>query len=550
MCKAARKRSDFSEHDAFRTVPLEPSAPMHAYILIAASIAVAELAEATRGWHEHCARPCAQPVARRKKKTAGIASRSAWCFWESPGGNASAVQAPPQPLEAMEAWQQLATAGTVVLGGAIAWAVLGWRCTAFDPPGVPREWTPLRMRVIQAGARGAFLGLDIGGTLSKLIVIDPGTADARSPACKRVVDFVTAHQRFGLTGKRDEHLALELGDGAVIHLLRFHTRRMPGALALARSQLETCEGVKGAGLTVDCTGGGSRKFAGAFAREASLTLRAHDELECLVGGLIALLRASPDDEAFALGSGGERMGRDLSGSSAFPFIVANVGSGVSIVLVESPDRWRRVSGTPIGGGTFFGLVNLITGLTSFSEMLSAAAKGDHTAVNLTVGDIYGDSEGVYGLRPDHIAANFGKPLAARRMPGDRAEPATSRRECGSDGAAAEADSATPPRVRSGSFHSDGRFHARTEDVCRAALVMVTDQVAQAAVMSAKHHGVRRVLFAGSFLRHGSSGGVPQERLSWAIDAWSGGEAEAIFLKREGYNGALGALLASGDTCAS
>lgn len=449
----------------------------------------------------------------------------------------------------MEAWQQLATAGTLVLGGVIACAVLGLRCAVFDSDVVAGEWTPLRKRVIQAGARGAFLGLDIGGTLSKLIVIDPGTADARSPACKRVVDFVTAHQRFGLTGKRDEHLALELGEGAVIHLLRFHTRRMPGALALARSQLDTGEVKEGAGLTVDCTGGGSRKFAGAFAREAALTLRAHDELECLVGGLIALLRASPDDEAFALGAGGERIGRDLSGSSAFPFIVANVGSGVSIVLVESPDRWRRVSGTPIGGGTFFGLVNLITGLTSFSEMLAAAATGDHTAVNLTVGDIYGDSEGVYGLRPDHIAANFGKPLAARRMPGDSADSDT----CGPDeavgGSAAMPDSAPTHRARAESFHSDGRFHARTEDVCRAALVMVTDQVAQAAVMSAKHHGVKRVLFAGSFLRHGSGGGVPQERLCWAIDAWSGGEAEAIFLKREGYYGALGALLASGVAAA-
>jgi len=57
------------------------------------------------------------------------------------------------------------------------------------------------------------------------------------------------------------------------------------------------------------------------------------------------------------------------GDNPFPYLLVNIGSGVSILKVESEDQYQRIDGTSLGGGTFYGLCNLLTGLSSFDEML-------------------------------------------------------------------------------------------------------------------------------------------------------------------------------------
>jgi pantothenate kinase len=44
----------------------------------------------------------------------------------------------------------------------------------------------------------------------------------------------------------------------------------------------------------------------------------------------------------------------------FPFLLVNVGSGVSIIKVDGHGKFQRVSGTNVGGGTYWGLGRLMT----------------------------------------------------------------------------------------------------------------------------------------------------------------------------------------------
>ena len=44
----------------------------------------------------------------------------------------------------------------------------------------------------------------------------------------------------------------------------------------------------------------------------------------------------------------------------FPYLLVNIGSGVSILKVESEEEFERVGGTATGGGTFWGLGSLLT----------------------------------------------------------------------------------------------------------------------------------------------------------------------------------------------
>lgn len=91
-------------------------------------------------------------------------------------------------------------------------------------------------------------------------------------------------------------------------------------------------------------------------------------------------------------------------SQPYPFILVNVGSGVSVLAVRGPDNYKRISGTSLGGGTFLGLCCLLTGCTTFEEAIQLATKGDHTKVDKLVKDIYGGDYERFGLPGDLVAA--------------------------------------------------------------------------------------------------------------------------------------------------
>eukprot|EP00366_Plasmodium_knowlesi_P003307 XP_002260804.1 hypothetical protein, conserved in Plasmodium species [Plasmodium knowlesi strain H] len=56
-----------------------------------------------------------------------------------------------------------------------------------------------------------------------------------------------------------------------------------------------------------------------------------------------------------------------------PFIIANIGSGISILLSNGLNKYKRIGGTAIGGGTLLGLAQIILGKVSFEELINFAA---------------------------------------------------------------------------------------------------------------------------------------------------------------------------------
>lgn len=65
----------------------------------------------------------------------------------------------------------------------------------------------------------------------------------------------------------------------------------------------------------------------------------------------------------------------------YPYLLVNIGSGVSMIKVEGDGRYERVSGSSLGGGTFWGLCRLLTGAKNFDEMLELSARGDNKSVS-------------------------------------------------------------------------------------------------------------------------------------------------------------------------
>jgi hypothetical protein len=98
----------------------------------------------------------------------------------------------------------------------------------------------------------------------------------------------------------------------------------------------------------------------------------------------------------------------------YPYLLVNIGSGVSMIKVSGPRRYERIGGTSLGGGTLWGLLSLLTGARTFDEMLRMADLGDNTAVDMLVGDIYGTDYSKIGLKSTTIASSFGKVFKMKR----------------------------------------------------------------------------------------------------------------------------------------
>tara|TARA_B110000305_G_C19289357_1_gene563400 strand:- start:16 stop:609 length:594 start_codon:yes stop_codon:yes gene_type:complete len=161
------------------------------------------------------------------------------------------------------------------------------------------------------------------------------------------------------------------------------------------------------------------------------------------------------------------------------------------------------SGSTIGGGTYWGLCRLLTDVEDFEEIIALAQTGEADNVDMMVGDIYGknsDALEKLNLPSSVVASSFGK------------------------------------LVSKGSDVADG---VRQQDLAKALLMMITNNIAQVAYLNAQLCGTRRIYFVGNFLRQNS---ISMQRLAYSIDFWSNGVVEGLFLEHEGYFGALGAFL--------
>lgn len=94
-----------------------------------------------------------------------------------------------------------------------------------------------------------------------------------------------------------------------------------------------------------------------------------------------------------------------------PHIAVNVGSGISILIVNNSNEIKRETGTLIGGGfmwikigTLLGLAKILIGIDNFDDIMRLAERGDNKNVDLLIKDIYGGSS--KNLGEDIIASRY------------------------------------------------------------------------------------------------------------------------------------------------
>eukprot|EP00927_Polykrikos_kofoidii_P047755 TRINITY_DN42029_c0_g1_i1.p1 TRINITY_DN42029_c0_g1~~TRINITY_DN42029_c0_g1_i1.p1 ORF type:complete len:568 (+),score=98.90 TRINITY_DN42029_c0_g1_i1:119-1822(+) len=307
------------------------------------------------------------------------------------------------------------------------------------------------------------MGVDIGGTLVKLVLAMP----------RPIARSICLPESFGHTGKTHRQLDMEMTVRGETWLLTCvsgstslmeravktlgdnrHHQNLPGRSTSmverprSRSSIVkggTGQGAEGHGPSLDVpralsgwsdigsssyrpvrriatAGGGACKLAPLFREALRLEINPVKELAAVVDGFLLLaaqevVNVGVDEKCDTAMA--ELFTVDEDGSTLplpwphplFPLLIVNMGSGVSILRVNSADSadFERVGGTACGGATFLGLARALTAAKTFEAALALAEDGDASRADKLVGDIYGEEGSKsFGLASGITAANFGK----------------------------------------------------------------------------------------------------------------------------------------------
>ncbi|KAL3342891.1 hypothetical protein AABB24_026766 [Solanum stoloniferum] len=344
------------------------------------------------------------------------------------------------------------------------------------------------------------LALDIGGSLIKLIYFSRHADRQVDDGRKRKVK-----ERLGVTnGSRRSYPIL----GGRLHFVKFETSKINECLDFIHSKQLHCGGMDprcwpsdappSENAVIKATGGGAYKFADLFKERLGVCIEKEDEMNCLVSGANFLLKAIRH-EAFTHMEGHKEFVQ-IDQNDLFPYLLVNIGSGVSMIKVDGDGQFQRVSGTNVGGGTYWGLGRLLTKCKSFDELLELSQRGDNSTIDMLVGDIYGGMDySKIGLSASTIASSFGKTISENKDLEDY----------------------------------------KPEDISLSLLRMISYNIGQIAYLNALRFGLKRIFFGGFFIRGHA---YTMDTISFAVQFWSKGDAQAMFLRHEGFLGALGAFM--------
>ncbi|KAF2738107.1 fumble-domain-containing protein [Polyplosphaeria fusca] len=325
-----------------------------------------------------------------------------------------------------------------------------------------------------------------------------------------------------------------LSIGGRLNFVKFETDKIDKCIEFMRKLQRDHQQLNGSRpdeLCIMATGGGAFKYYDKVREALGVEVIREDEMECLIIGLDFFITEIPNEVFTYSEDQPMEFAPFLSQpSSIYPYLLVNIGSGVSMVKVSGPRQYERIGGTSLGGGTLWGLLSLLTGARNFDDMLQLASNGDNATVDLLVGDIYGTAYNKIGLKSNHIASSFGKVYKMKRAAESEAEDG-----CNGDGKHHDPDEL----VQGSSEMPHGPAKFRPEDISRSLLYAVSNNIGQLAHLHAEKHQLPRIYFGGSFI-----GGHSQtmNTLSYAIRFWSKGTRQAYFLRHEGYLGAVGAFL--------
>lgn len=347
---------------------------------------------------------------------------------------------------------------------------------------------------------------------AKIFAVDIGGSLAKVAYMSEVRNIRKRHYSFSSSSKSDDEdhekvsghiyeIKEDQEPSIRLHFIKFETKYIEMCVNFIQENILSATYKDRA---LKATGGGAYKYMDLLTSKLGVRVDKEDEIECIIrGGNFLLKNISNEVFAYHKEQSPPYVFQDLNHSEIFPYLIVNIGSGVSMIKVESENKFERVGGTSMGGGTFWGLGSLLTSAKGFDELLELATKGHHQNVDMLVKDIYGGAYDALKLPGDLTASSFGKTV---RSPRDDQHTATKFAEA---------------------------------DIAKSLLHLICNDIGQIASLYARLNGLKKIYFSGYFIRGNP---VTMRAISFGINYWSKGSQQALFLRHEGYLGAIGAFL--------
>ncbi|CAM9019306.1 unnamed protein product [Wickerhamomyces anomalus] len=305
------------------------------------------------------------------------------------------------------------------------------------------------------------IAVDIGGSLAKIVYftsnqsINNSQEDLGPQINKKIISNGESNNNENSTDISDS--------GGRLNFYKIETERIDEFIEFIAKLIKFYNKK----IHIMATGGGSIKFYDRLKKDLNVQVSKEDEMECLIRGLDFFITEIPN-EVFLYTEQNPMEFVNHSKNIIYPYLLVNIGSGVSIIKVMDAN--------------------------SYDEMLTNAAKGDNSKVDMLVGDIYGTDYNKIGLKKSTIASSFGKVFKKKHQQ---------------------------------SFKNGDSELFASADISRSLLYAISNNIGQIAYLQAKIHEVNHIYFGGSYIQ-----GHPQtmNTLSYAINFWSQGTKRAYFFE--------------------
>ncbi|GKU05830.1 pantothenate kinase [Fusarium langsethiae] len=195
-----------------------------------------------------------------------------------------------------------------------------------------------------------------------------------------------------------------------------------------------------------------------------------------------------------------------------PYLLVNIGSGVSFFQVSENNQCQRISGSSFGGSALCGLLLLLTRARTYEDMLGQAEKGNNANVDKLIGDIYGMDYNRIGMKMTAVASTFCKAFSLEHRPEAEAETESQSVE-------------NPADIKS---FSDA-------DICHSLVFAVFNNIGQLATLHSRIHGNPDIYFTGPYVQNCQ---LLIRTLCIAVRYYSQGEKKAHVVVNQGQAGDL------------
>lgn len=333
-------------------------------------------------------------------------------------------------------------------------------CSRAATPGVENTAADCRATPVK-------VAMDIGGTLIKVAYISDrnGHKDAdilylfyqsmynlvRSMENRLSVDVLTKCE-LGTRLMKEVPNSIALNDSCMLNLKVFPVEKLDDVFNFLEEN-----NLAAKGTVINATGGGIYKYEAVFKeRFPQCEVRKLPEMQCLVAGIMGIHYF---ENAFLKYILDPLHTEIVTEEISYPYLIVNIGSGVFMTKVSSKDAFEWVTGTSLGGGTTYGLSSVLLGVNNFSDIAKLYQNG-HNCM-----DTFDISSPAGGPPPYGMDTSFGALDMNTYF---------------------HTNAGVPP------------LQFSRENQARSIADMISYNLGIIAFLVAKMHGIKRILFAGSY----------------------------------------------------